>query len=93
MMSNNGQMSGWGWTWMSFGMLAGWLVLLVALFLVVRHYRVQRATDAVASLISRPKPFDVLAARFASGEIDVEEFQRRSATLREELAAPARESR
>ncbi len=73
-------MWGWnGWSWwgmalMSFSMLAFWgLVIwgIVALF--------RRSGDGRQE---RPDPERILAERFAAGEIDEEEHQRRLQTLR-----------
>lgn len=67
--------SGWdGWAWMA-GWHVLWLVLVVAAVLVV--VRLASAGDRHGSEAIR-----ILQQRYASGEIDTEEFERRRAALR-----------
>ena len=70
-----GAMGGWGWL----GMVAGSLVMLGLIVLAARA--VQRS-----STHSTPNPtaLEILAARYASGEISEEEFDKRRSVLREE---------
>jgi putative membrane protein len=61
-----------------FGLIA-WLVVTLS----------RRPADAVAgtgghAVTPRPTPADLLAERFARGEIDAEEYDRRRRTLRED---------
>ncbi|HET6951953.1 MAG TPA: SHOCT domain-containing protein [Acidimicrobiales bacterium] len=64
---------GWGpWVAMTFIMLAFWGVVIWAVVSVVRSAGAGRARDAE----------DVLAERFARGEIDEDEFRRRREVLR-----------
>jgi putative membrane protein len=71
-------MSGWGW----FAMIAGSVLLLalVVAGLVLLARAVQRGprTDAAPS---SPSAEDLLAERFARGEIDEDEYRTRLATL------------
>ncbi|KAF0648195.1 hypothetical protein K701_19190 [Streptomyces fradiae ATCC 10745 = DSM 40063] len=71
--------SGWGWFAMSFGMIAFWVLIITVAVLALRT--VSRSSD-------RPPgpagswPEQVLAERFARGEIDEEEYQKRLRALR-----------
>jgi putative membrane protein len=61
------------WWWMPVGMIALWVVLIVAIVLVVRELVLRSPSrDADAAL----------DARYARGEIDDEEYHRRRANLR-----------
>lgn len=68
-------MTGWGWAWM--GLFP--VVLIIALVLVVRLFtrepgsQLQRAEEDSAR--------EMLRRRFASGEIEEDEFKRRLALL------------
>jgi len=71
---------GGGWLMMGFGMLF-WVLLLVAVvWLVVRTVNAadRRQADGRGE---RDEAVDLLRRRFASGEIDTEEFERRLALL------------
>lgn len=80
MWDGNNHMGG-GWWWV---MGIGWLVFLalvvVLIFLLVRRFA---QPSGQGSSMPRPSPEDVLAERFARGEIDEEEYRRRRAALRE----------
>lgn len=70
--------SGWWWT-----MGVGWLVFLALVVLLVAYLVRQVADrDRPPPQPSRPSAEDVLAERFARGEIDEEEFRRRRDALR-----------
>jgi len=73
--------SWWGWVLMSLSMVGFWgLVIwgIVALF--------RRSGDGRRE---RPDPEQILAERFAAGEIDEEEYHRRLQTLRSTDGRPA----
>lgn len=61
---------GAGW-----GMLLFWLVPIVLLVLVVRYLLGDKAGKA------EPTPLDILKTRYAKGEIDEEEYQRKKREL------------
>ncbi|WP_326791107.1 SHOCT domain-containing protein [Streptomyces sp. NBC_00151] len=74
--------SGWGWFTMSVGMLLFWALLIV--FAVVLFRAVPRSSDSGTKTGTRPGPTpeQILAERFARGEIDEEEYRSRLAVLR-----------
>jgi putative membrane protein len=59
---------------MAFVMLAFWGLLIWTVVMLVRHTSGQRGTG--------PTPEEVLAERFARGEIDEDEYQKRRDVLR-----------
>ena len=72
---------GWGgWLLMTVLMVLFWAVVITAVVVAVRYLAGPRHT-APDSLPSRAE--DLLAERFARGEIDDDEFRRRQALLRE----------
>lgn len=66
-------MTGWGWGWM----VLGWLFWLSIIALVV--WSVARFSGGTPR---RPDPDEVLAERFARGELSTEEFEEQRAALR-----------
>ncbi|MFJ7587517.1 SHOCT domain-containing protein [Streptomyces sp. NPDC097617] len=83
-------MGAWGWFAMSFTTLIVWALLLAAIVLVVRALR--HDTDGPAASKPGASPSEgvenLLAERFARGEIDDEEYQRRLAVLRGNAPGP-----
>jgi putative membrane protein len=76
-----GHMSGWGWFGMTIGMIVFWGLLIA---LAVLAYRTFTSGDSVGGRNAGPAstdPRQILAERFARGEIDDDEYQRRLATL------------
>lgn len=79
--------SGWGWFAMSVGMILFWAVVIaagVALFRSFGRRGEQPPADRsrAGSHPQSPTPEQILAERFARGEIDEDEYQRRLSTLR-----------
>ncbi|MFE1788707.1 SHOCT domain-containing protein [Streptomyces sp. NPDC059525] len=71
--------SGWGWFAMSASMILFWaLIITVAVLLVRALNRTPEHTDVQAG----PPAEQLLAERFARGDIDEEDYQRRLAALR-----------
>ena len=76
-------MSGWGYAGMAIGMVLFWVLIIVAIVALIRF-----STSATQTrVIPAPPPYtespeQVLAARFARGEIDEAEYQQRLAVLR-----------
>jgi putative membrane protein len=83
---HDGDISGWGWAAMSVGMVLFWGLLILGGVLLVRA---MSRPPREAPGDSRPAPEQVLADRFARGEIDEEEYRQRLETLRSSTAEPA----
>lgn len=66
-------MAGWGWLWM----LVPVLLVALVVWLLVRSSRQGQATGGA----DRSDPMRILEDRFARGEIDREEFERRRSAL------------
>ncbi|GAB2448968.1 SHOCT domain-containing protein [Streptomyces incanus] len=77
---NGHGMNGWGWFAMSLGTVLVWALLIIAGVLVVRA--LGRAPGPPRPPVDRPAAEQVLAERFARGEIDEDEYRRRLAVLR-----------
>ncbi|MGW4103435.1 SHOCT domain-containing protein [Streptomyces sp. NPDC004976] len=71
--------SGWGWFAMSASMILFWALIITAAVLLFRALgRPHEHTHSPAA----PSPEQLLAERFARGEINQEEYQRRLSALR-----------
>jgi putative membrane protein len=68
--------SWWGWLGMSFGMLAFWGLVIWGIVAIFRGW------GGSSTRRERPDPEQILAERFAAGEIDEDEYQQRLRTLR-----------
>ena len=80
MMMWYGSNGGWGgWLLMTIAMVLFWALIITAVVLVVRYLVSQRPTGTSAG--SARTPDEVLAERYALGEIDDDEYQRRLALL------------
>jgi putative membrane protein len=77
-------MSGVGWAFMSVSMVLFWGLLITGIVLLVR-YLGRTSRDANAP---RPSPAELLAERFARGEIDEQEYRTRLDALRDVAATP-----
>ncbi|GAB4585674.1 SHOCT domain-containing protein [Nocardia sp. IFM 10818] len=75
-------MSGWGYFGMGLGMLLFW-ALLIAGFAVMIRIAVSDRDRPEPPRPEPPRAEEVLAQRFARGEIDDKEYASRLATLRE----------
>jgi putative membrane protein len=76
---------GWGWAgWilMSVGMVAFWALVITAVVLAVRYLAGSRSTAPSPPSYAPPSPEEILADRFARGEIDAEEYRQRLELLR-----------
>jgi putative membrane protein len=73
----NGDHMGGGWWWV---MGVGWLVFL-ALLVVLGYVLIRHFTQAERAGQHRRAAEDVLAERFARGEIDEDEYRRRRDVL------------
>jgi putative membrane protein len=71
--------SGWGWFAMSAGMILFWALIITAAVLLLRA--VNRAPEHT-HISAGPSPEQLLAERFARGDIDEDEYQGRLTALR-----------
>lgn len=76
---NHHGMSGWDWFAMSIGSVLLWAVLLTFAVLLIRDLT---HTSQRPHTVAAPSPEQVLADRFARGEIDEEDYRNRLAVLR-----------
>lgn len=75
---------GWGgWLLMSAVMVLFWVAVITAIGLAIRYLVSARGGRGGPPRYEPPRPEDVLAGRFARGEIDEDEYQRRITLLRE----------
>ena len=73
-------MSGWGYALMTISMVLFWGAVIAGIVLLVRHFgRGGQQTPAAPSQPASPE--QLLAERFARGEIDEEEYHQRLAVL------------
>jgi len=70
---------GWGYVLMSIGMVLFWGLIIAGIVALVRYAGRGQGDVRVPS---QRTPQDLLAERFARGEIDEQEFQHRSDLLR-----------
>jgi putative membrane protein len=72
-----GDMSGWGFALMGISAVVFWGLVIVGIVLLVRYFGRSRQPPTAARTSEQ-----LLAERFARGEIDKSEYQARLATLR-----------
>jgi len=73
-------MSGWGYALMTVSMVLFWGAVIAGIVLLVRHFG--RSGQQTLAPPSQPaSPEQLLAERFARGEIDEEEYRQRLAVL------------
>jgi putative membrane protein len=70
-------MGGWGYLFMIISSVLFWGLLIIGIVVLVRHFGGSRSTGTTAA-----RPEQILAERYARGEIDDEDYQRRLDTLR-----------
>jgi putative membrane protein len=77
-----GGMSGWDWVWAVFGMAALWTLAAAGVLATVRYAR--HSGDGTRAIEPPPRMSarEVLADRFARGEIGEDEYWQRLQTLR-----------
>lgn len=83
-------MSGWGWVGMTLSMILFWALIITAGILLYRALSSGSEHSRERGAPARPSPEEVLAERFARGEIDEEEYRRRLTTLRGSGGLPPR---
>ncbi|MGQ4617404.1 SHOCT domain-containing protein [Nocardia sp. R7R-8] len=74
-------MSGWGYSLMFIGMVIFWALVVAGIVALVRYAANSSATTTGAPPQRGPTPHQILADRYARGEIDDEEYTRRRKTL------------
>ena len=79
--------SGWGWAFMGLSMLLFWGLLIVGIVVLVRFFGTS-GHDIRAASARRPTAEELLAERFAGGEIDENEYRQRLETLRAGASPP-----
>ena len=76
-------MSGWGYTGMAVGMVLFWALVIVAIVALIRAGTGGAESRAVREAPPHAESAEqVLAARFAHGDIDEAEYRQRLAVLR-----------
>jgi putative membrane protein len=73
--------SGWGYALMSVSMVLFWGLVILGIVVLVR-FLARPSQSAGGAGVPRATAEQVLAERFARGEIDEQEYQSRLATLR-----------
>jgi putative membrane protein len=73
-------MSGWGYAVMTIGLVLFWGAVIFVIVALVRY--LSRTGQQTAAPSEPQAPEQLLATRFARGEIDENEYQRRLTTLR-----------
>jgi putative membrane protein len=81
MFSYGNGMSGWGWFAMTVGMVLFWGMLIAAAVFVYRALTRGGTRNDQYSGPSAASAEQILAERYARGDIDEDEYQRRLATL------------
>ena len=81
-------MTGWGYALMAFSSVAFWALLVLGIVVLVRAGRNPRGSGAEHG--PRPGPEQLLAERYARGEIDDDEYRRRLAVLTSRSVASPR---
>ncbi len=80
-------MSGWGYALMTVSMVLFWGLLIVGVVALVRYFGRTPQHTAFSPNHYRLTPEQVLAERFARGEIDEDEYRTRLETLRANASA------
>lgn len=77
--------NGWGYALMTISMLAFWALVITGVVLLVRQFGRTDRTDGSPTAPRTPE--QLLAERFALGEIDEDEYTSRLAALRGQMRA------
>ena len=81
-------MSGWGWFAMSTSMVLLWVLIIVGGFLLFRS--LGRTTGPAHHHHAAQSPEQVLAERFARGDIEEQEYRQRLTALHSTAPGPPR---
>lgn len=79
-------MSGWGWAVMAFGSVLFWALIVVGVIALVRYLGRERDRSQPVG----PTAEELLAQRFARGEIDEAEYRHRLDVLRQRIPTTVR---
>ena len=63
----------WGWFWMVIMMIAGAILVAVVIYLLAKSFY-HRGPDG--NVTGSESPLDIVKRRYASGELDSEEFEK-----------------
>jgi putative membrane protein len=74
-------MNGWGYALMALSMVIFWALIIIGIVALVR-YLTRSGQPTATPPAHRPTPEQLLAERFAHGEIDQDEYRRSLDTLR-----------
>ena len=66
-------MAGWGWLAMTITVILIWALVIAGVAALVRYVR---GSDGITAVPTRPTPEQLLAERYARGEIDETEYRR-----------------
>jgi putative membrane protein len=77
-------MNGWGYAGMGIGMVLFWALIIVGIVALVR-FSSGSQQDGRPRFTDGPPPEQVLAGRFARGEIDETQYRERVAVLRDHI--------
>ena len=86
MMYFGDHMSGWGWMFMGFGAVLFWAAVIVGIVVLVRHLNGSNPLGRA----NRSSAEELLAQRFARGEIDEAEYRQRLTVLAALPRTPSR---
>lgn len=78
---NTHDMGWWGYAGMTIGMVLFWALIIVGIVALIRSLSSTANSPAPPPTPQAPSPEQVLASRFAHGEIDETEYQQRIAVL------------
>lgn len=78
-------MGWWGYAGMGIGMILFWALLIVGIVALIRYLSDSSRDASAAPPPTASSPEQLLADRFARGEIDEAEFQQRRAVLRDHI--------
>lgn len=79
-------MNGWGYGLMTISMLLFWALVITGIVVVVRYLSSHGRLTSTAQP-GHHTPEQILAERFARGDIDVEEYRQRTEVLRSHMNA------
>jgi putative membrane protein len=75
-------MSGWGYAGMAIGMVVFWVLVIAGIIALIRFSSGAPQVRPVSQHPPSDSPEQLLASRFARGEIEEPEYQQRLAVLR-----------